>query len=301
MMIAANKGEGSIPGFVPDPPTYQACVAHLQTSRNETASTLKQACQEDYEQLDKKVLPKLLNDYWVLGEASKQGLKFSEAEARKRLSSEAAQQHFLHQERETMSDLIFNERVNMLWSKLVANAEKTVSTTPSESNISLYGQQHVPELERRNVLLAASRTPRKAKKAKAEIQAGASFASVAERTPVGRAWGSSKFYVLRSELLTEEAGRTLFGAKPNVLSGPTKIAPETYLVYEVKNAIPASQQPAAQLRSTIVKLITASQQQKAVAEFIHNFHQKWMALTECHAEYLVAQCKREQRESEEGR
>jgi foldase protein PrsA len=249
------------------------------------------------------VLGFLISANWVLGEASSQGVKVSDAEVTKQFNQIRTQQFpkeadfhkFLASSGQTVSDLLLRVKLNMLSSKIQQKVTKGASKKASQQEIKTYYEQHKAQFgqpEKRNILIVLTKTQAQAEAAKKEIESGKSFASVAKKSsidPVSKAAGGSLSGVVKGqeEKALDEA---VFGAKLNVLGGPIK-TPFGYYIYEVKKTIPGSQQTLSQVQSSIQQQLTAQNQQKALSEFVKKFRKKWEGLTECRANYSVKDCK----------
>lgn len=315
MMVAAGSsapttGSKTKP-VVPDPPTYKACVAHLEATAPKpakgqpkpTAATLKTQCEQQYTALKQQVLGFLISANWVLGEAKSQGVKVSDNEVKKQFNQvksqqfpkEADFQKFLASSGQTVSDLLLRVKLDMLSSKIQQKITKNAGKKASEKEVKAYYEQHKSQYgqpERRNILIVLTKTQAQAEAAKKEIESGTSFATVAKKSsidPVSKAAGGSLPGVVKGQE-EKSLDAAIFGAKLNVLGGPIK-TPFGYYVYEVKKTLPANQQPLSQVKSSIQQQLTAQNQQKALSEFVKNFRKKWEARTECRAEYKVKDCK----------
>jgi foldase protein PrsA len=308
---AAAPGQTAPKAVVPDPPTYRACVAHLEATvpkpakgqPKPTPATLKAQCEQQYAALKQQVLGFLISSNWVIGEASEQGVKVSDSEVQKQFNQiksqqfpkEADFQKFLASSGQTISDLLLRVKLNMLSSKIQQKISKRAGKKPTQKEITAYYEQHKSQFgqpERRNIQIILTKTQAQAEKAKQEIQSGKGFASVAKRVsidPVSKASGGSLPGVVKGqeEKALDEA---VFKAQLNVLGGAIK-TPFGYYVYEVKKTLPASQQTLAQAQSSIQQQITAQSQQKSLSEFVKNFRKKWTARTECRNAYSVQDCK----------
>lgn len=317
MAVAASSSSPAAAGstaakpVVPDPPTYSACVAHLEVTAPKpakgqtkpTPATLKTQCEQQYTALKQQVLGFLISSNWVLGEASDQGVKVSDTEVKKQFNQiktqqfpkEADFQKFLANSGQTISDLLLRVKLDMLSQKIQQKVTKNAGKKPSQKEITAYYEQHKSQFgqpERRNILIILTKTQAQAEKAKQEVQSGKSFTSVAKASsidPVSKASGGSLPGVVKGqeEKALDEA---VFAAKLNLLSGPIK-TPFGYYVFEVKKTLPASQQTLAQVQSTIQQQLTAQGQQKALSEFVKNFRKKWTGRTECRTGYVVQDCK----------
>jgi foldase protein PrsA len=308
---AAAAGQTAPKAVVPDPPTYQACIAHLEATAPKpvkgqpkpTPATLKTQCEQQYTSLKQTTLAFLISGNWVIGEAGEQGVKVTDAEVKKQFNQiknqqfpkEADFQKFLASTGYTVSDLLLRVKLNLLGSKIQQKVSKNAGKKPSQKEISAYYEQHKSQYgqpERRNILIILTKTQAQAEAAKKEIESGKSFASVAKKSsidPVSKAAGGSLPGVVKGQ--EEKAlDAAIFGAKVNVLGGPVK-TPFGYYIYEVKKTLPANQQPLTQVQSSIQQQITAQAQQKALSEFIKNFRKKWTGRTECLSQYSVQDCK----------
>lgn len=317
LAVAASASSQAAPGstapkpVIPDPPTYKACIAHLEATAPKpakgqskpTAAALKTQCEQQYTALKTQVLGFLISANWVIGEAAEQGVKVSDSEVKKQFSQIKAQQFpkeadfqkFLTSTGYTVSDLLLRVKLNLLSSKIQQKVSKNAGKKPGQKEIQAYYEQHKSQYgqpERRNILIILTKTQAQAEKAKKEIESGKSFASVAKSTsidPVSKASGGSLPGVVKGQ--EEKALDTaVFSATLNVLGGPIK-TPFGYYIYEVKKTLPASQQTLAQVQSSIQQQITAQTQQKSLSEFIKNFRKKWTARTECRSQYSVQDCK----------
>lgn len=305
---AASSGQKPV---VPDPPTYKACVAHLEATAPKpakgqpkpTAATYKAQCEQQYTALKQQVLGFLISANWVLGEAEAQGVKVSDNEVKKQFNQIKSQQFpkeadfekFLSTSGQTVSDLLLRVKLDMLSQKIQQKVTKDAGKKPSQQEIKSYYEQHKSQYgqpERRNILIVLTKTQAQAEKAKKEIQSGKSFATVAKSVsidPVSKAAGGSLPGVVKGQE-QKALDEAVFKAQLNVLGGPIK-TPFGYYLYEVKKTLPASQQPLSSVQSSIQQQLTAQKQQKALSEFVKNFRKKWEARTECRSGYSVKDCK----------
>jgi foldase protein PrsA len=249
------------------------------------------------------VLGYLISADWVIGEASEQGVKVTDAEVKKQFNQiksqqfpkEADFQKFLTNTGYTVSDVLLRVKLDLLSQKIQQKISKDAGKKPTQKEIQTYYEKHKSQYgqpEKRNILIVLTKTQAQAEAAKKEIESGKSFASVAKSVsidPVSKAAGGSLPGVAKGqeEKALDEA---IFKAKLNVLGGPIK-TPFGYYIYEVKKTLPSSQQTLAQVQSSIQQQITAQKQQKALSEFVKNFRKKWTGRTECRSEYSVQDCK----------
>lgn len=317
MMVAAGSSAAasasgqSAKTVVPDPPTYKACIAHLEATAPKpakgqpkpTAATYKAQCEQQYTALKQQVLGFLISANWVLGEAEAKGVKVSDKEVEKQFNQIKSQQFpkeadfkkFLASSGQTVSDLLLRVKLDMLSSKIQQKVTKEAGKKPSQQEIKSYYEQHKSQYgqpERRNILIILTKTQAQAEKAKKEIESGKSFASVAKSVsidPVSKAAGGSLPGVVKGQE-QKALDEAVFKAQLSVLGGPIK-TPFGYYIYEVKKTLPANQQALSTVQSSIQQQIAAQKQQKALSEFVKNFRKKWEGRTECRSEYSVKDCK----------
>lgn len=294
---------------VPDPPSYTACIAHLEATAPKpakgqskpTSAQLKSQCEQQYKSLQQEVLGFLISSAWVLGEAESQGVKASDKEVKKQFEQIKNQQFpkagefqkFLATSGQTVSDLLLRVKLNLLSSKIQQKVAKKNAVT--QADISKYYNEHKSQFgapEKRNVKIILTKTEAAANKAKQEIESGKSFASVAKSAsidPTSKAKGGELTGVVKGqeEKTLDEA---VFSAKKNVLSGPVK-TPFGYYIYEVTATTPGNQQTLAQAQASIKQQLTAQQQQQALSKFVKEFRKKWEGKTECRSGYVVQDCK----------
>ena len=295
---------------IPEPPSYTACIAHLQASAPKpvkgqaapTTAQLKTQCEQQYKALQQEVLGFLVSAEWVIGEASHLGVKASDAEVKKKFAEIKTQQFpkaaefekFLATSGQSLSDLLLRVKLNLLSSKIQQKITNTKAKI-TQAQITKYyngNKQRFGKPESRNIEIILTKTEAAVKKAKQEVESGKSFASVAKRVSIDPAskvtGGALRGVVKGQEEKTLDAA--IFAAKVNVLSGPVTTPFGSY-IYEVTGISPGSPQTQAQAQSSIKQQLTATQQQTALSNFVKEFKTRWTGRTDCRAGYVVADCK----------
>ncbi len=299
---------GSKP-VVPDPPKYTACIARTKAQSKPakgqkvpTEAALKSQCEQQYKSLQQEVLGFLISSSWVLGEANSLGVKATDKEVKKQFEKIKSQQFpkaaefqkFLSTSGQTVSDLLLRVKLNLLSSKIQQKIVKEKAKVTHDQIAKYYknNPKRFGVAEKRNLLLILTKTEDQAKKAKAEIESGKSFESVAKRVsidPTSKSNGGKLPGVVKGQ--EEKALDTaVFAAKKNVLTGPVK-TPFGYYIFEVQTITPGSQQTLKQAEASIKAQLTATQQQSALSKFVKEFKKKWTGKTECRTGYVVADCK----------
>jgi parvulin-like peptidyl-prolyl isomerase len=313
--VAAASSAQTAPGstapkpVIPDPPTYSACIAHLQATAPKpakgkpapTAAQYRAQCEQQYTALKQQVLGFLISANWVIGEASDQGVKVSDAEVEKKFKELKQQQFpkaadfqkFLTSTGQTVPDLLLRVKLNLLSQKIQQKVAK--KGTPTQAQIEKYyneNKQRFGQPEKRDLELILTKTQAQAEAAKKEIESGKSFESVAKKysiDPASKANGGKLPGVVKGQE-QKALDAAIFAAKPNTLTGPVK-TPFGYYLFEVTAVHPPSQQTLAQVKESIKQQLTAQQQQTALSKFVKEFKKKWEGRTDCRKEYVVMDCK----------
>jgi foldase protein PrsA len=315
--VAAASSVQSAPGraspkpVVPDPPTFAGCIAHLKATAPKqakgqpkpTEAQYKAQCEREYTALKQQVLGFLISSQWVLGEASDQGVKVSDAEVQKKFNElktqqfpkEAAFQKFLASTGQTLSDLLLRVRLNLLSQKIQQKISKEGGKTVTTAQIEKYyneNKQRFGQPERRDLKIILTKTQAQAEAAKKEIQSGKSFAATARKVsidPASKSNGGVLVGVVKGQE-QKALDSAIFVAKPNLLTGPVK-TPFGYYLFEVTAVHAPSAQSLAQVKASIKQQLAAQQQQGGLTKFVANFKKKWVARTDCRKEYVVMDCK----------
>jgi foldase protein PrsA len=295
---------------VPEPPNFTACIAHLEqaaakTSKGQTkpnTALYKSQCEQQYTAYKQEVLNFLISSQWVVSEANEMGVHVSEEEVKKQFETlksqqfpkEQAYKEFLARTGETEADLIMRVRLQLLARKIQEKIAKTAKKKPSKSEIEKYYNEHKSQYgkpERRNLSIILTKNEAGAKAAKAEIEGGKNFATVAKAVsidPLSKSNGGSLPEVTRGE--EEKAlDEAVFAAKEGTLSGPVK-TPFGYYVFKVNKVLPSSQQSLAQSEAAVAAAMSTQGSQKALTKFVEEFRKKWTGRTECRSGYVVPDC-----------
>ncbi len=316
MAVAASSsataaGQKTTKPPVPDPPTYTACIARLQSiepkpakgQKAKTPAQLKTQCEQQYKALLQQVLGFLISSEWVLGQAKEMGITVSDQEVAKRLNTlkkeqfpkEAEFQKFLATTGQSVSDLLLRVKLSMVSQKVQEKITKEGSKKVSEAEVAKYYNEHKSQYgqpEHRSLRIILTKTEAQAKQAKSEIESGKSFASVAKGKsidPTTKDNGGELPDVVKGE--EEKALNTAaFEAKKGVLGGPVK-TPFGYYIYEVRSITAPTQQSLAQVRASVKQQLSSQGQQGALTKFVKEFKKRWKERTECRSEYVVQDCK----------
>jgi foldase protein PrsA len=310
MSIAAKSG-GQPGAAVPKPPDYTACIAALRKSQPKPAkgqpkvtdASLKTQCKQQYQTLREQVLGLLASFKWIEGEAEEMNLKVSDAEVDKDIATikkepqfkaKGSFEKFLKETGYTNEDVRVQERTKLLTDKIRDKVTKG-SDKVSAAEISAYyakNKARFAQPERRDLRVVLTKTKAKADEAKAALEDGDSWSSVAKKYSIDQASKSQggKLPGVAKGQQEKALDDAVFKAKKGTLVGPVKTQ-FGYYVFEVGKVTPASQQSEAAATPTIKQLLVSQKQQKSIEAFAKKFQEKWKEKTECREGFVVQSCK----------
>jgi len=307
MYVAAKGNSSQTPGapvIVPnDPPEFKGCIAQVREQIPSFAKTtdaqLKTACGRLFTSLGSEVMDFLIKAYWYQAEAHRLGINVTDAEAQKALDTAKNQQFktnaqwqaFLNQTGWTPQDLLFRSRISEIIKKLVAKHQTTV--TPAA--IQAYYQSHLSQFgspQARDIRIVRANTEAQAKAAKAALDSGQSWNTVAKKYSIDTSTKN------RGGLLTgvtkgeEEAAldKAAFAAPKSKVLGPIHGAFGWY-VFEVTNIKPSTQQSLTQATPLIKQIIQGQSQTNGQTAVDNQAKKQWLQKTTCRTAYAMADCK----------
>src|SRR3954468_21300618 len=308
-MEAAAHGSAA-PGqaaTVPDPPNFTKCVANQakqpvpKGAKKPTAAQLKTQCKQQYDALKQQVMQFLVSSEWIQQEADKQGVKVSDKEVQKQFQDQKKQsfqkdedyKKFLANSGMTEADLLFRVKLdvisNAVRTKVIKGKDKV-----TDAQIAKYynkNKTRFAQPERRDLKVVLTKTKAKAAAAKAALDSGQSWASVAKKYSIdeaSKAQGGKLPGVAKGQ--QEKAfDNAIFNAKKGATTGPIKTQ-FGYYVFKVTGITPATQQTLAQTKDTIKNLLKSQNQQKALNDFVKKFRKDYKDETKCAKPYVIPDC-----------
>jgi foldase protein PrsA len=292
---------------VPDPPNFTKCVANQakqpvpKGAKKPTTAQLKTQCKQQYDALKQQVMQFLVSSEWIQQEADNLNVKVSNKEVQKQFQDQKKQsfqkdsdyKKFLQNSGMTEADLLFRVKLdvisNNVRTKVVKGKDKV-----TDAQISSYynkNKQRFAQPERRDLLVVLTRTKAKADQAKAALDAGQKWATVAKKYSIdeaSKAQGGKLPGVAKGQQ-EKSFDDAIFGAKKGVITGPVKTQ-FGYYVFEVSKVTPASQQSLAQTKETIRNLLKSQNQQKALNDFVTRFRKDYKGKTKCAKAYVIPDC-----------
>jgi len=307
---AAQSGQTGELAKVPDAPDFTACVAARKKAAPKPAkgqptttdAQYKQQCEQTYEQLRQTVVTFLITSQWIEQEARDRNIVVNDEQVAKDLEKlkkqqfpkEADYQKFLEQQGMTNEDVLFQQKLTTLRTKLQESVTKGKDTV-TDAQISAYYDKNKSRFatpETRDVRIVLTKTEAQAQEAKKALEDGGSWKDVAKKYSIDDA--SKNDGGLLSGIAQGQQEKALddaiFGAEKGQIGGPVKTQFGWY-VYEVEKVTPADQQTLDQAKDTIKQILTSEQQQKALTTFEKNWEKQFKDATVCRSGYTVEQCK----------
>jgi foldase protein PrsA len=265
------------------------------------ANAVKAGQGADKQALRNQVLQQLISYRWLEAEAEDRGIAVAQNDVRKAFDEQrkasfpkdADYRRFLTSSGQTEDDLLLRVRGELLSNRIRDQVTKDLGPVTNKQ-IADYYEQNKPRFadpERRDLRVVLTTRKADAERARAALEGGASWNSVAKDFSVDRASRSEggRMSDVASGQQTERFDKAIFGADRGELTGPVKTEVGHY-VFEVTNVSPGRQQTLEQATPAIKGLLAAEAQQKAIDRFLDEFRAKWKSKTECGDDYRTKDC-----------
>jgi foldase protein PrsA len=306
MYVAAAGNAAQSPGapiIVPnDPPRFANCIAEVRKQVPSLAKTsdkqIRTECSSLFTSLSTQVMDFLIRAYWYQAEALDQKVAVTDQQVQKAFQTDKQQayptqtafQAFLKQSGQTLPDILFRVRVNLIYQKLIS--KHVTKVTPAE--ISSYYNSHLSQFgtpESRDLRIVLTKTFAQAKAAETALKHGDSWKLVAKKystDPTTKNTGGLLTGITKGQ---EDAAldQAAFSAPRNVLLGPVK-GQFGYYVFEVTKITKATQQSLAQATALIQQTLTGQAQNNAQSAVDAKARKDWQHRTTCRAQYSMNDC-----------
>jgi foldase protein PrsA len=306
----AAKSSGQPGASVPDAPEFTQCVANKRKTTPKpgkgqpkvTDDQLKDQCKQEYEALRDQVLQLLVSFQWIEGEAEEMGVEVSDAEVKKSFDQQKKQsfpkdtdyQKFLKDSGQSEEDIMQRVRLDLLSNKIRDEVIKGKDKVSDAQIQDFYdkNKERFAQPERRDLRIVLTKAKAKANQAKAALEDGDSWKSVAKEYSIDEASKSQggKLPAQAEGTLEKALDDAVFKADKGEISGPVKTQFGHY-VFVVEKVQKASQQTLEQAKETIRQTLQSQNQQKALDAFVKEFRKKWKERTECREGFETQDCK----------
>jgi foldase protein PrsA len=302
--IAARSIYSSL---APDPETgYRRCVAARRRAtpaekrRTVTDKELRRACAQDYASLRDQVMQLLISFRWIEGEAAAQGLVVTDAEVTREFEQQKRQsfpkdadfRRFLKQSGQTEADILARVRLDLLSNQIRDRAIAGRDQVSDEAIADFYAvnRERFAVPERRALRVVLTKRAAEAKAARAALEGGESWASVARRYSIDPASKRDGKLSTKRGVLTARLDRAVFRAAKGKLVGPVRTQHGAY-VFTVTKVVRGRQRRLAEVEQEIRQTLVAQAQDAALTAFVRDFTARWRAKTECAAGYETSDCR----------
>jgi foldase protein PrsA len=252
--------------------------------------------------LKQQVMQFLVSSDWIIGEAKDRGLTASNDEITRQFNqtkkqsfpNDKAYQRFLKTSGQTVQDLLFRVKLDVLSNK-IREALTSGSSSVSNSAIKDYydkNAQQFSQPERRDLEVILTKTPAKANEAKQRVEGGEKWAAAAKKysvDPASKSQGGKLLGVSKGQQ-DPAFDAAIFAAAQGKVSGPVKTG-AGYYVFRVTKITKATKQGLQQSAAGIRQLLVSQNQQKKLDQFSKTFRNKWRARTDCAKAYVIPDCR----------
>ena len=252
--------------------------------------------------LKQQVMQFLISSDWIEGEAKQRGLDASSEEIQRQFlqtkkqsfPNEKAYQKFLATSGQTVQDLLFRVKLDVLSNKIREDVTKGTADVSDSAIQSYYNKnaQQFSQPERRDLQVILTKDQAKANQAKSEVASGKNWAQVAKQLstdPASKNQGGKLLGVTKGQQ-DPAFDAAIFTAVKGKIAGPVKTGAGFY-VFRVTNVTPATKQSLKASSAGIRQLLISQNQQKKLDTFATSFRNEWRSKTDCAPKYVIPDCR----------
>jgi len=291
------------------PPDFSACVSEQRKATPKgsrpTSQQLKDVCEQRYQQLRDQTMTFLIQSAWTTAEAAREHVSASDQEVRQRVAALDAQikaggDQAVDQMKQaglTDADLAEQAKLTILQEKLRAKAAAETIPQPTPKQLQTFydhNKQLFASPERRDVQLIGTDSKRRAEQALAQLNDGASWASV-YRTFNREALATApdgKLQAVPPGALPKPIDEALAGTRKGQLFGPVRNdINDSWVIGQVTGYEPARRTPGYDKIQADVRQAWEARQHQAQAEAqASDAAEHWKAKTVCAPALTVSIC-----------
>jgi hypothetical protein len=287
----------------------------LQTAKQNNLQQIPQTSDPQYKQLKDQTMQSALQIGWIVGEAHRQGLTFTDTQVQQSLQ-QIKSQFKTQKEYETArdqagltdADVLVRARLQLIQNKIQDNVTNSVGSVSDSDAKDYYdaNKQQFTQPAKRTIRIIQNRDANAVNQAKQALEADSSPASWKKVAAQFSTDATSKDKGgLRTDVVPGSFQQPLddeiFSAPAHQLQGPVTTPTGTF-IFEVESATPetvqglddtisSAQGGAPQKVSDQIKTqINSQQQQEALTNFGTHFRDYWTNLTQCASDFAVLGC-----------
>ena len=287
----------------------------LQTAKQNNLQQVPQTSDPQYKQLRDQAMQSALQIGWIVGEAHRQGLEFTDTQVQQSLQQIRSQfktQQAYEQARDqaglTEADVVQRARLQLIQQKIQDNISNSVGSV-SESDARDYydaNKQQFTQPAKRTIRIIQNKDANLVNQALQALQSDSSpanwkkVAAQFSTDPTSKDKGGLRTDVVPGSF-QQPLDDEIFNAPTGQVQGPVTTPTGTF-IFEVETATPetvqgfddtvssatggAPQKVSDQIRTQL----QSQQQQEALTTFGTHFQDYWTNLTQCASDYVVAGC-----------
>ena len=287
----------------------------LQTAKQTGAQTVPQPSDPQYKQIKDQPMQTDLQIAWLVGEASRQGLSFTDTQVQQSLQQIKSQfktQAEYVQARDqaglTDADVLERAKLQLIQTKIQDNIQNSVGSVSESDARAFYdaNQSQFKQPAKRTIRIIQNKDPHQIDTAYQALRADdsdANWKKVAAQystDPTSKDKGGLRTDVVPGSF-QQPLDDDIFKAPTGQVQGPVVTSSGSY-VFEVISATPEQVQgfddtapastgtSAGKISDQIKSQIKAQQQQEALSSFGADFRDYWTNLTQCASDYVVQGC-----------
>jgi foldase protein PrsA len=261
------------------------------------------------EALKQQVMQFLISSEWIDGEAQERGVSASDQEIQRQFAqtkkqsfpNDNAYKKFLATSGQTVEDLLFRVRLDVLSNKIRENVTKGTDNV-GQSQVEDYYKENAQQFsqpERRDLEVILNKSEGKANQAKSEVDSGAKWGTVAKKLstdPASKDQGGKLLGVTKGQQ-DPAFDAAIFSAVKGKVAGPVKTGAGFY-VFRVTKITPATKQSLQASAAGIRQLLISQNQQKKLDAFATGFRANWRTKTDCASDYVIPDCRNGREEAQ---
>jgi len=291
------------------PPDFAACVAQQREATPKgsqpTTQQLKDVCEQRYQQLREQTMTFLIQSAWTAAEAAREHVSVSDQEVRQRVAALNAQikdggDQAIEQMKKaglTDADLDEQAKLTVLQEKLRAKAAAETIPQPTSKQLQSFyahNKQLFASPERRDVQLIGTDSKRRAEQALAQLNDGASWASVYRKfnRKALATTADGKLQAVPPGALPQPIDKALSGTRKGQLFGPVRNdINDSWVIGQVTGYEPARPTPTYdKVHADVRQAWEARQHQDKAQAQAHEAAKHWKAKTVCAPALTVPVC-----------
>jgi hypothetical protein len=287
----------------------------VQTAKQSGVQTVPQPSDPQYKQLKAQTMQTALQIAWIVGEANKRGLTFTDTQIQQsyqqiksQFKTEAEYIKARDQAGLTQADVLERAKLQLIQNKIQDDITSNVSA-PSESDARDYyeaNKSQYTQPAKRTIRIVQNTDAHKIDQAYQALRADTSdanwkkVAAAYSTDPTSKAKGGLRTDVIPGSF-QQPLDDDIFKAPLHQLQGPVHTTTGNY-IFEVESATPERVQGFDETQSSlsggapqkigvqILAQLKSEKQQEALSAFSTHFRDYWTNLTQCGGDYVVEGC-----------